>query len=233
VKTGYLMQKPIKEWSLEERPREKMMTRGTGALTNAELLAILISKGTKAKSALDLARDLLKIVGDDLNALGKLSHKSMRQLKGIGPTKAITLTAALELGRRRQQYTVLEKSKIGGSQDAFDIFNALIGDHDHEALAILYLNTANKVKHTEVLSHGGLSATVVDIRLILKNALLHAAPKIIIAHNHPSGNLTPSQSDKDITRKLQEASKLLDIQFLDHLIIGHNAYFSFADKDML
>ncbi len=227
------MQKSIRNWNEEDRPREKLMAKGTEALTNAELLAILITKGTKEKSALDLARDLLKIADNDLNELGKLSHEIMRQLKGIGPVKAVTIAAALELGRRRQRFTVQEKSKIGGSQDAFDIFNPMIGDHEHEALAILYLNTANKVKHTEVLSHGGLSATVVDIRLILKNALLHAAPKILIAHNHPSGNLTPSQSDKDITRKLQEASKLLDIQFLDHLIIGHNAYFSFADKDML
>lgn len=220
----------IKNWSKEEQPREKLIARGVGAMTNAELLAILIAKGTRDKSALDLARELLHLADDDLNALGKLDPVAMRQIKGIGMAKAVALAAALDLGRRRQLLEVPIKARVIGSKDAFNIFNAMIGDREQEALAVIFLNTANRVKYSEVISNGGLNATVVDIRLILKTALLYAAPKILIAHNHPSGNLVPSQSDKDITRKLKEASTYLEIQFLDHLIIGHNNYFSFADE---
>lgn len=227
------MLQPIKQWNEDDRPREKMMQKGPAALSDAELLAILIANGTREKTALDLGKELLSLAKNDLNSLGKMDHKTMNQIKGIGPAKAVTLLAALELGRRRQQYTTLEKQKISSSKDAFEILNAYIGDKEHEALAVLYLNNANKVMHAEILSSGGLNATIVDIRIVLKNALLQLTPKLIIAHNHPSGLLVPSQADKDITQKLKQAAALMDIQFLDHLIIGHNAYYSFADEGAL
>lgn len=223
----------IKNWLDDDKPREKLLAKGAIALSNAELLAILIHNGTKSQSALDLGRTLLHKANNDLNALGKMDVKSMMQVKGIGPAKAITLMAALELGRRRQQFAGLEKQKISSSRDAFEIIFPMIGDKEHEALVVLYLNNANKVTQTEILSYGGLNATIVDIRLILKNALLHVAPKIIIAHNHPSGALNPSVADKEITSKLKLAASYLEIQFLDHLIIGHNAYYSFADEGIL
>lgn len=224
------MLKPIKEWNEDDRPREKMALKGASALSNAELIAILIANGTREKSAVDLAKEILDFAQNDLNNLARLSLKEMQQIKGIGQAKAISILAALELGRRRQQYMSLEKKKISSSKDAFEILAPMIADKEHEALAVLYLNTANKVTQTEILSYGGLSATIVDIRIILKNALLHLAPKIIIAHNHPSGNMQPSKADKDITEKLKQASNYLEIQFLDHLIIGQDAYYSFADE---
>lgn len=224
------MLKPIKEWNEDDRPREKMALKGSSALSNAELIAILIANGTREKSAVDLAKEILDFAQNDLNNLARLSLKEMQQIKGIGQAKAISILAALELGRRRQQYMSLEKKKISSSKDAFEILAPMIADKEHEALAVLYLNTANKVTQTEILSYGGLSATIVDIRIILKNALLHLAPKIIIAHNHPSGNMQPSKADKDITEKLKQASSYLEIQFLDHLIIGQDSYYSFADE---
>lgn len=224
------MLKPIKEWNEDDRPREKMALKGSSALSNAELIAILIANGTREKSAVDLAKEILDFAQNDLNNLARLSLKEMQQIKGIGQAKAISILAALELGRRRQQYMSLEKKKISSSKDAFEILAPMIADKEHEALAVLYLNTANKVTQTEILSYGGLSATIVDIRIILKNALLHLAPKIIIAHNHPSGNMQPSKADKDITEKLKQASNYLEIQFLDHLIIGQDSYYSFADE---
>jgi len=224
------MLKPIKEWNEDDRPREKMALKGASALSNAELVAILIANGTKEKSAVDLAKEVLGFAQNDLNQLARLSLREMQTIKGIGSAKAISILAALELGRRRQQYISLEKKKIASSKDAYDIFAPMIADKEHEALAVLYLNTANKVTQTEILSYGGLSATIVDIRIILKNALLLLAPKIIIAHNHPSGNLQPSKADKDITEKLKQAANYLEIQFLDHLIIGQNSYYSFADE---
>lgn len=224
------MQLPIKQWNEDDRPREKLQLKGAGALSDAELLAILIANGTKEKSALDLGKELLLLAQNDLNALGRMSSKAMGQIKGIGPAKSVTLIAALELGRRRQLYTSLEKKKITSSRDAFDIMHPLIGDKEEEHLVVLYLNTAHKVMHTEILSRGGLAATIVDIRLILKNALLQNSPKIIIGHNHPSGNLQASKPDLDITQKLYSGATLLDIQLLDHLIIGHNQYLSLADE---
>jgi len=224
------MLKPIKEWNEDDRPREKMALKGSSALSNAELIAILIANGTREKSAVDLAKEILDFAQNDLNNLARLSLKEMQQIKGIGQAKAISILAALELGRRRQQYMSLEKKKISSSKDAFEILAPMIADKEHEALAVLYLNTANKVTQTEILSYGGLSATIVDIRIILKNALLHLASKIIIAHNHPSGNMQPSKADKDITEKLKQASNYLEIQFLDHLIIGQDSYYSFADE---
>jgi DNA repair protein RadC len=223
----------IKSWNEDDRPREKMMLKGATALSDAELLAILIANGTREKTALDLGKELLALVNNNLNELGRLNHKSMSQVKGIGPAKSITLMAALELGRRRQLYTAEEKKKIDSSRSAFEIINPIIGDKEQETLVVLYLNNANNIIQYEILSYGGLNATIVDIRLVLKNALLNLAPKIIIAHNHPSGNLQPSKADIDITQKLLQAAKMIDIQFLDHLIIGHNNYTSLADEGFL
>lgn len=222
--------KSIKDWNPDDRPREKMMLKGAAALSDAELLAILIANGNKEKSALDLGKELLLLAQNDLNQLGKMDHKKMSSIKGLGPAKSITLMAALELGRRRQMYTSMEKPKISSSKDAFEVIQPIIGDKEQENVVVLYLNTANKVMQSEILSYGGLSATIVDIRIILKNALINLAPKIILAHNHPSGHLQPSKADIDITKKLQQAAQYLDIQFLDHLIIGHNNYLSMADE---
>lgn len=225
--------KSIKEWQLEDRPREKMMQRGVQALTNAELLAILIQNGTKSKSALDLAKELLAYSHQDLNELARTGMKTMMNIKGIGPAKAIILMAALEIGRRKQLESAIEKKSILSSKDAAELLIPLIADLPHEAFCVIYLNTANKILHYEQISVGGLAATVVDIRMIMKNALQWLASNLIIAHNHPSGNLRPSNQDKQITRKLNEAAGLLDIRLNDHIIIGGNRYFSFADEGIL
>ncbi|HET8573876.1 MAG TPA: DNA repair protein RadC [Edaphocola sp.] len=225
--------KSIKEWEWEDRPREKMMQKGAKALTNAELLAILIQKGTKNKSALDLAKTLLTHSHQDLNELARLGLKTMMTIKGIGQAKALTLMAALELGRRKQLYSAIEKKHILNSKDAAGLLAPLIADLPHEAFCVIYLNTANKVLHYEQISTGGLAATVVDIRMIMKNALQWLATGLIIAHNHPSGNLKPSRQDRQITQKLAEAGRLLDIKLNDHIIVSNNHYLSFADEGIL
>lgn len=225
--------KSIKDWELEDRPREKMAQRGVQALTNAELLAILIQKGTKNKSALDLAKELLTYSHQDLNELARMSMKTMMAIKGIGSAKAITLMAALEIGRRKQLKLAVEKQSILNSKDAADLLIPYISDLPHEVFCVIYLNTANKILHYEQISAGGLAATVVDIRMIMKSALQWLASNLIIAHNHPSGNLRPSNQDKQITQKLAEAASLLDIKLNDHIIIGGNHYFSFADEGIL
>jgi len=225
--------KSIKQWELEDRPREKMAQRGVQALTNAELLAILIQKGTKNKSALDLARELMAYSHQNLNELARMGIKTMMSIKGIGQAKAVTLMAALEIGRRKQLDSAIEKKQIRNSKDAADILRPLISDLPHEAFCVIYLNTANKILHYEQISNGGLAATVVDIRMIMKNALQWLATGVIIAHNHPSGNLRPSRQDRQITQKLREAVMLFDIRLNDHIIIGGNKYFSFADEGIL
>ncbi len=224
---------PIKQWSEDERPREKMLQKGSAALTDAELLAILIQNGTKQKSALDLAREILQLVNNDLEKLGRLSIKELQQVKGIGQAKAITLMAAMELGRRRQLTQSPEKIVINNSKAAAQIFNPLLRDLNHEALAIIYLNNAGKILHQEILSFGGITNTIVDIKLILKNALLHLASNIIVAHNHPSGTLNPSNADIDITQKLKEAAKAVDIKLYDHIIIAGNDFYSFNENGMM
>lgn len=225
--------KSIKDWETEDRPREKMMQKGTQALTNAELIAILLQNGTKNKSAVDLAKELLEKAHQDLNELARTGMKSMMEVKGIGSAKAITLMAALELGRRKQLNSALEKKSILSSKDAAALLHPILSDLPHEAFVVIYLNTAQKVLHYEKVSTGGLAATVVDVRLIMKNALQWLATGLIIAHNHPSGNLKASRQDEQITQKLKQAALLFDITLTDHVIITANGYLSFADSGLL
>lgn len=220
---------PINQWHEDDQPREKLMNKGVASLTNAELLAILIQNGTRSKSALDLAKEVLALSQNNLELLGRISIKEMQAVKGIGNAKAIILQAALELGRRRQAEKVALQS-ITSSKVAAEMLYPIIMDKPHEAFTIMYLNNANKVIQIEIVSEGGITATVVDIKVILKKALLHLASKIILAHNHPSGNLTPSAADKNITQKIKAAAQTLEIDVLDHLIIGRNEYYSFADE---
>lgn len=220
---------PITQWHEDDRPREKLLKKGAAALTNAELLAILIQNGTRSKSALDLAKEILQLSQQNLELLGRLTIKEMQTVKGIGAAKAIILQAAMELGRRRQTEKVVLQA-ISSSKVAAEMLYPIIMDKPHEAFTIMYLNNANKVIQIEIVSEGGITATVVDIKVILKKALLHLASKIILAHNHPSGNLTPSAADKNITQKIKAAAQTLEIDVLDHIIIGRNEYYSFADE---
>lgn len=223
----------IKNWAEDERPREKMLQKTAAALTDAELLAILISSGTKEKSALDLAREILEKAGNNLHELGRLSLAELRKTKGIGEARAITIAAALELGRRRQAGEGLQRAIINKSADAAEILIPLLRDLGHEAFYVLYLNQANRVIRHEMISSGGLTGTVADTRIILKNALLYNSNHLIVAHNHPSGNKNPSAADKELTRKLKEAAALMDIKLLDHLIICGTGYTSLADEGMM
>lgn len=223
----------IKNWSEGDRPREKLLSKGKAALSDAELVAILIASGSKNESAVDLSKRILASVDNNLNALGKLSIKQLIEFKGIGEAKAITIAAAMELGRRRRGEAALEKHKITSSKSVFELMQPIIGELHHEEFWIVYLNNSNKVIQKNQLSKGGITGTLVDVRLVLKNALEVGATGLILAHNHPSGTLKPSEADKQITNKLKVASESLDIKVLDHLIITENAYFSFADENML
>lgn len=223
----------IKNWAQDDRPREKLLHKGPTALSDAELLAILISSGTRERSALDLARDVLKQADNKLHDLGRLTVEQLQQTKGIGEARAITIAAALELGRRRQMSAGLSRKTIGQSRDAAEILIPLMCDLSHEVFYVLYLNTSNTVIRTEHIGKGGLSSTVADIRIILKSALLNSASKLIVAHNHPSGNLKASREDISMTEKLKQAAELMDIKLLDHLIVGGNDYYSMADEGLI
>jgi len=223
----------IKQWADDDKPREKLLQKGRGVLSDAELIAILIGSGSRKESAVELSKRILASVGNNLNELGKLSIKQLMTFKGIGEAKAITIAAALEFGRRRRGEEAQKIRKINSSKDAFELLQPLIGELPHEEFWIIYLNNSNKVLHKEQLSKGGMTATLVDVRLVMKHALENAAVGCILAHNHPSGSLLPSRSDKEITKKLQNAGSALDIKVLDHLIIARNAYFSFADETIL
>jgi DNA repair protein radc len=223
----------IKEWAVEDRPREKMLVKGVRSLSEAELLAILIGSGNLEESAVEVSRKILASVNNNLNELGKKSIGDLKKFKGIGEVKAITITAALELGRRRKETDPEEKAKVTTSADAAQIFSPLLSDLQHEEFWVLLLNRNNLVIDKFMVSQGGLTGTVIDARIIMKTALEKLACSIILCHNHPSGNLTPSQADKDITLKLKEAGKFLDIPVLDHIIIGNNSFFSFADEGLI
>ncbi len=223
----------ITDWAVEDRPREKLTQKGTANLSDAELLAILISSGTKNKSAVDLGRELLSLVDNNLNSLGKLSISDLKKINGIGTARAVTIAAALELGRRRKLAEGPDVSQIKCSKDVADIFQPLLSDLSHEEFWILFLNRSNKVINRMKLSQGGISGTVTDVRIVMKKALEYLSSGIIVCHNHPSGNLNPSESDTKITRKIKEAGDLMDIQLLDHLIITDNDYYSFADNGLL
>jgi DNA repair protein RadC len=223
----------ITDWAVEDRPREKMILYGTSALSDAELLGILISSGTREKSAVDLGREILAGVNNNLNALGKLTIADLVKMHGIGNARAVTIAAALELGRRRKLAEVPEVVQIKCSKDVADIFQPLLADLLHEEFWILFLNRSNRVIARMKLSQGGISGTVTDVRMIMKRAVEYLSSGIIICHNHPSGNLNPSESDSKITQKIKEAGNLLDIQLLDHLIISDKDYFSFADNGLM
>ena len=223
----------IKYWSVDDRPREKMLNKGPAALSNSELIAILLNNGSKNKSAVEMAKEILKLGQDNLNELGKLSLKDLKQITGIGEAKSIIIAAALELGRRRHAAASLEKTVIKSSRDIAQYLQALLKDHTYEVFAVVFLNRANKINHFEILSRGGITGTVADPRVILKKALEEDATAIVLCHNHPSGNLQPSHADEELTRKIKEASTYFDIKVIDHIIVSEEGYYSFADEGNL
>ena len=223
----------IKNWSSDDRPREKLMQKGKFILSDAELVAILIGSGNREESAVELSKKILASVKNNLNELGKLSVKQLMRFKGIGEAKAVTIVATLEIGRRRRSEKAQKITKITSSKSVFELLQPLIGELPHEEFWIVYVNNSNKVIHFSQLSKGGITGTLVDVRLVLRQALEYGAVGLILAHNHPSGTLKPSLSDKQITNKLKLASDALDIKVLDHLIIANNDYFSFADSKLL
>lgn len=224
----------IKEWKEEDRPREKFLLKGCQCLSDAELLSILIGSGNANESAVALAQRILHSVDDNLDELGKLDIQSLiKNFKGIGYAKAITIAAALELGRRRKLVQPAEKQKVLASEDVFEILHSKMADLPHEEFWMLLLNRANKVIAQVKLTQGGTGQTVVEVPLVLKTAIDKLAAGIIVGHNHPSGNTEPSQQDIQITNKLAAACKIVDISLLDHLIIGHKSYYSFADNGLL
>lgn len=223
----------IKELALDDRPREKLLRKSPSALSDSELLAILINNGTREKNALDLAKDVLSLGKNDLNALGRLTIKDIMSISGMGLSKALKVVAALELGRRRQRSFSIPKPSMCTSKEVAAYLQSLLQDLCHEAFGVLFLNQANRIKDFSILSHGGLTATVADPRLILKKALETGAVNIILCHNHPSGSLKPSRADEELTRKIKEACRYLDITVLDHIIVSDEGYFSFADEGLL
>ena len=223
----------IKNWNENDRPREKLIHKGKAALSDAELLAILIGSGTKKESAVALSQRILASVANNLVELGRRELHELMEFKGIGEAKAITITAALEIGRRRRSEQALERKKITSSTSVFELMQPVLGDLPHEEFWIIYLNNSNKILQRSQLSKGGITGTLVDIRLAFKNALQLGAVAVILVHNHPSGTLRPSTADKELTAKIQRAGTSLDIKVLDHLIVTENAYFSFADESLL
>lgn len=223
----------IKDWSHDDQPREKLRDKGKDTLSDAELVAILIGSGNKDESAVALCKRILASVDNNLNELGKLSIKQLMAFKGIGEAKAITIAAAMELGRRRQGEEVLNRKKITSSKAVFELMQPILGELPHEEFWIIYMNNSNKIIQKTQLSKGGITGTLVDIRLVLKTALEVGATSLILVHNHPSGTLKPSSADQQLTQKLKIASESLDIKVLDHLIITEKAYFSFADENMM
>ncbi len=224
---------PIRSWSEDDRPREKLILKGKAALSDAELIAILIGSGSRNETAVGLSKRMLAKSNNNLNAFGKLSMEQLLQFKGIGEAKAVTIIAAMELGRRRRAEEVVELAKISSSQSVFQIMQPIIGELPHEEFWIIYLNNSNKIIHKCQLSKGGITGTVVDVRLVFKVAIEQNATAIILCHNHPSGVLKASEADRQITRKLKVAGENLDIKILDHLIVTETAYLSFADDGIL
>jgi len=222
----------IKDWAKDDRPREKMLIKGIDSLSDAELLAILIGSGTKKKSALEVAKCLLKSCDNNLGKLGKYILTDFMQIDGIGQVKAITLLAGMELGRRREKSPVL-KTSIRSSAEVATFLQSRLKDRLTEVFAVAFLNRANKVNHLEVISEGGVTGTVADPRVIFKKALQHNAVSLILCHNHPSGNLQPSRADEELTIKLREAARFFDMQVLDHVIVSEEGYFSFADEGLI
>ena len=233
IQIGQNMYTPINQWAEDDRPREKFLLKGKAALSDSELLAILIGSGSRNESAVQLCQRILAAANNNLSQLGKLSIQQLMDFKGIGEAKAISIAAALELGRRRRSEDAVEFDKITSSKAVFNIMQPLIGDLLHEEFWVLFLNNSNKVIHKAQLSKGGMTGTVVDTRIIFKTALECNAISLILTHNHPSGKLLASESDKEITRKLQLAGKQMEITVLDHVIITESSFYSFADEGIL
>lgn len=223
----------IKSWAADDRPREKMIAKGKSALSNAELIAILIGSGQGGRSAVALAREILSECNDDLVELSKLSFEELTRHKGIGEAKAISIIAALELGRRRSLCPTTERPTISNSQEAYECFMGLIDDPSKENFLVAYLNQGNRVIKAERISIGGLTATLADPKVIFKSALLKEATAIVLCHNHPSGVAKPSKDDKILTKKLIFAGKIMDITVMDHIIIGDNTFYSFAENGLM
>jgi DNA repair protein RadC len=220
----------IRQWAKDDQPREKLLMKGAEMCSNAELLAILINHGTREKTALDLAREVMKLGKNDLNELGKLSIKDFMKIKGIGLAKAVTITSWLELSRRRQARINPDKMSVTSSVDIAHYLRSTFKDYRHEVFVAIFLNRANKITHHEVISEGGITCTVADPRIILRKALEQNALGIILSHNHPSGNLRPSCADEELTYKVKEAAGIFDIKVLDHIIVSEEGYYSFADE---
>lgn len=224
---------PISSWADQDKPREKLMNIGASSLSDAELLAILLQTGHKHKSALDLAKEILGLAHNNLSELGKIDVSQLSSLRGIGAAKAITVLAAMELARRRQAGSIHSKTVISSGAAAALFLKPLLADQPFEAFYVLFLNNANKVLTKRRISQGGITSTVVDARLIFKEAITQNATKILLCHNHPSGNLKPSQADISITRKIKDLGLLFDITLLDHIIVGETGYLSLAEEGLL
>lgn len=223
----------IKNWSQDDQPREKLRDKGPRALSNAELIAILIGSGTVQETAVDLSKRILASVHHDLQSLGKLSLTQLMSFKGIGEAKAIKIAAAMELSFRRSETRQKKLDKIHSSKSVFEMMSPLLGHLPHEEFWVLFLNNSNKILAKTQLSKGGMTSTIVDVRIVMKQALEHSATAIVLVHNHPSGALTPSKSDNRLTEKFKFAAESLDIKVLDHIIVTEKAYFSFADERLI
>jgi len=220
----------IKDWAIEDRPREKLIAKGLQSLSDAELIAILISSGNRKETAVELSKRILISAENNLNKLGKLNLNDLQKFNGIGEAKAITIVAALELGRRRKLSEIVEKKIIRSSKDIFEFFHPILADIPHEEFWIVFLNRSNKIIDKLKISQGGLSGTVIDVRLIMKSAIEKLASSIILCHNHPSGNSKPSGNDIKITKKMRDAGEIMEIKVLDHIIVTDESYFSFTDE---
>jgi DNA repair protein RadC len=223
----------IKNWAAGDRPREKLLSKGKESLSDSELIAILLNSGSGKESAIDVAKNVLKLGQNNLDELGKVSIKSLMTINGIGEARAITLVAALELGRRRHSSALLNKTQIHSSMEMAEYLKACLKDHPYEVFAVVFLNRSNKIKHFDIISKGGMTQTIVDPRIVFLKALEVQATSIILCHNHPSGNLRPSKADEEITNKLKSAGELLDIKVIDHLIVSDEGYYSFADDGLI
>ena len=223
----------MKNWATDDQPREKMKSQGASYLSNAELIAILLRTGSNHKSALELSQEILKTCKDNLIELGKISFRDLQKVNGVGITKAASIAAALEIGRRRNSSDILQRTSIKNSNEVATFLSEKMKDLNYEVFAVVLLNRANKIIHFEVISRGGITGTVADPRIILKLALSHGATSIILSHNHPSGNLNPSKADEDVTQKIKQAAAFIDIQVLDHIIVSEEGYYSFLDEGKL
>jgi DNA repair protein RadC len=230
---GYEGSLSIKQWSEDDRPREKLLLKGRAALSNAELLGLILGSGSRRESAVDLAKRILDLSGNNLTELSRLSIPDLTRVKGVGMAKATTLVAAFELGNRRREQEAIQRDKVSGSREVFELFHGELSTATYESFWVLLLNRANRVLRKISISEGGLSGTVADPKKIFKIALEHNASSVILCHNHPSGNIQPSEADIRLTKKMKQAGELLDMPVLDHLIIGGDSYFSFADEGNL